>query len=325
MLKCENRMEKKKMKNPEINKKLINMLDDAYIEKIASDDKYRERVITTIKDSSIKSSEISDISNLDIAHSKFSTRIISESIDFPLKYVLLASKGFDNFGFIGNSEVEPTSNYGKWLNHIKKLSAIIDSPNILYFISNKMDVPNMYPESVQDYYCNKFMKMLLMLYHYLNFGVFHTHRDLYVKVTSYMADLGLFITRMNDMLKYNAYMPEIVGIYSNSINDMMSLVFIKGAGYHSIVSDNRNICGYPTSNSFDIIPAELLYDQMIIYSLGFGKYNYNKKGDFFTEDQVIAIDNIAKILDSIDINIMDLCASIHDDYVQLKYDLNIRS
>ena len=330
MLKCEKEMEKKKMskkKNYEkINKNILKYLDKCYLEKILKDAKFRENAERAInKAHSLESDGEVNMPDID----NIINQLTYNRIDFPLRYVKCMMSKEPNLNAF-NSEYPNNyiSNYDNWLYHVRKLNAkriesSVDlvTTNILYFIGSRK-TGTLCNQEAFVYYHNQFEKMLTNLYLYLNSGVLKlVCPEKYKDLLSYMATLGLFTTRRNDFIKYSRYIPEIVGVFSRNMKDLTSIVYTKGKGYE----ESKPYDNDESNDDQYTVPYELMYDHLIIYSVGFNESLIPSllNGNFFSNDQMEIINHIENIL--LEINkiypIREICDTMRINYDILSADL----
>ena len=322
--------EKKKMskkKNYEkINKNILKYLDKCYLEKILKDAKFRKDAERAINEAHSLETD-GKVNNPDIDN--IIIQLTYDRIDFPLRYVkCMMTKEPKLNAFNTEYPNNCISNYDKWLYHVRKLNAkriesSVDlvTTNILYFIGSRK-TGTLCNQEAFVYYHNQFEKMLTNLYLYLNSGVLKlVCPEKYKDLLSYMATLGLFTTRRNDFIKYSRYIPEIVGVFSRNMKDLTSIVYTKGKGYE----ESKPYDNDESNDDRYTVPYELMYDHLIIYSVGFNESLIPSllNGNFFSNDQMEIINHIESIL--LEINkiypIREICDTMRINYDILSADL----
>ena len=263
--------------------------------------------------------EITEMENVEKYLERFQLSISRGEID---KCIAVAREG------VGEYPNNYISNYDNWLYHVRKLNAKriessvnLVTTNILYFIGSRK-TGTLCNQEAFVYYHNQFEKMLTNLYLYLNSGVLKlVCPEKYKDLLSYMATLGLFTTRRNDFIKYSRYIPEIVGVFSRNMKDLTSIVYTKGKGYE----ESKPYDNDESNDDQYTVPYELMYDHLIIYSVGFNESLIPSllNGNFFSNDQMEIINHIENIL--LEINkiypIREICDMMRINYDILSADL----
>lgn len=274
------------MGKKKIEEKIIGSLDQLIFDRLLYDKKFRKKVSRFLDQDHEhpQTEQLSCDHNTKFINLHPKTMVTGEPINFPLYYVFKSLQGSKKDQYddkSGNNTCNSNFNcFEKWVHYIDtirhyrgdadsdyvKCGNILDgfkeipSTEVIRKIQETKVIRNCY--SYDD-----FMETMKNIYYALNFGLF----DVYAlnSVISAMSSMGLFITTRNDFIKYKRYIPEITGFYVNSLN-------LSTKSLNATIIDYKKSEGY--SESYDyryddgslngvILDSDLLYDQIIIYSM----------------------------------------------------------
>lgn len=274
------------MGKKKIEEKIIGSLDQLIFDRLLYDKKFRKKVSRFLDQGQDhpQTEQLSGDHNIKFINLHSKTLVTGAPINFPLYYVFKSLQGSkkdhydDKSG--DNKAYSNFKSFEKWVHYIDKIRHYrgdVDSDYVKY--GNILDGFKENPSTevlrkTQEtkvirncYSYEDFMETMKNIYYALNFGLFDAY-DL-DSVTSAMSSMGLFITTRNDFIKYKRYIPEITGFYVNSLN-------LSTKSLNATIIDYKKSEGY--SESYDyryddgslngvILDPDLLYDQIIIYSM----------------------------------------------------------